>query len=391
MSDLRKKDKNVLLKNKKRPLYCWKNSLFGFPNVGNSCYMNSFLQILLHTPHFVDTLKESNIGFSRGTLINLLIEISEYPDLYSLKKIKNIMAEEDNSYGREVQNDSQEFGICLINKIITIIKGNLSFEEERNEEEIDTIINKDYKIQKYINYKNKYCKKDIQLDEMFQFHEIMFNIDLNDNNIGRYKSIDFNSFLNIELTFPNRGKKNSYDLTELLKTKYPKNPMVKINKEDINSNVKFSDIIKNKFFEFIELLKSIFCSCNNINEDEFDTNNIDLFYTNLVSLPNILIISINRAFLGKNIINKRLIFKETLDLKDYIENDFLDGEKETKYKLYGVNLCYKNFMNYGHYYSYVKINDNWYKFNDDKPIVKETPEFDSKYVVGLYYIKENFI
>lgn len=33
----------------------------GFPNIGNSCYMNSFLQILLHCPNFLKELKKGGI------------------------------------------------------------------------------------------------------------------------------------------------------------------------------------------------------------------------------------------------------------------------------------------------------------------------------------------
>ena len=30
----------------------------GFPNLNNTCYMNSFLQILIHTPNFIKELKK---------------------------------------------------------------------------------------------------------------------------------------------------------------------------------------------------------------------------------------------------------------------------------------------------------------------------------------------
>ena len=33
-----------------------KTKLLGFPNIGYSCYMNSFLQILFHTPFFLSLL-----------------------------------------------------------------------------------------------------------------------------------------------------------------------------------------------------------------------------------------------------------------------------------------------------------------------------------------------
>ena len=358
--------------------------LFGLQNIGHSCYMNSFLQILLHTPHFLETLKESYNGITNEPLIDSLIEISEYPNIKSLKQIKKIMAEEDESFGKQVQNDSQEFGVSLLNKIITRIKGKPSFEEDDYYEEENLQIEKNYKIKKYENYINKYCKEETKLDEMFQFHEIMFNVDSSDQKIGSYKSIDFNSFLNVELTFPIKDNKNTYSLFELLRYKYPKNPLTKIKEDDIDSGL-YEWVVK-LWKKFIEFIKSLITENSDINED------IDLFYSNMASLPNILIISINRAFLGKSIIKKGLTFEDTLDLKECLENDFQDREKNTKYKLYGVNICHKSlFRNVGHYYSYVKIKDIWYKFDDDKPVEKESPDYNSKYVVGLYYIKENLI
>ena len=357
--------------------------LFGLQNIGHSCYMNSFLQILLHTPHFLETLKESYNGITNEPLIDSLIEISEYPNIKSLKQIKKIMAEEDESFGKQVQNDSQEFGVSLLNKIITRIKGKPSFEEDDYYEEENLQIDKNYKIKKYENYINKYCKEETKLDEMFQFHEIMFNVDSSDQKIGSYKSIDFNSFLNVELTFPIKDNKNTYSLFELLRYKYPKNPLTKIKEDDIDSR-----LILKLWKMFIEFIKSFFYITENsdINED------IELFYNNMASLPNILIISINRAFLGKSIIKKGLTFEDTLDLKECLENDFQDREKNTKYKLYGVNICHKSLLlNVGHYYSYVRIKGIWYKFDDNKPVEKESPDYNSKYVVGLYYIKENLI
>ena len=357
--------------------------LFGLQNIGHSCYMNSFLQILLHTPHFLETLKESYNGITNEPLIDSLIEISEYPNIKSLKQIKKIMAEEDESFGKQVQNDSQEFGVSLLNKIITRIKGKPSFEEDDYYEEENLQIEKNYKIKKYENYINKYCKEETKLDEMFQFHEIMFNVDSSDQKIGSYKSIDFNSFLNVELTFPIKDNKNTYSLFELLRYKYPKNPLTKIKEDDIDSR-----LILKLWKMFIEFIKSFFYITENsdINED------IELFYNNMASLPNILIISINRAFLGKSIIKKGLTFEDTLDLKECLENDFQDREKNTKYKLYGVNICHKSLLlNVGHYYSYVRIKGIWYKFDDNKPVEKESPDYNSKYVVGLYYIKENLI
>jgi ubiquitin C-terminal hydrolase len=45
--------------------------LEGFDNIGSTCYMNSFLQIILHTPGFLLELKKSKMR--KTLIINLLI------------------------------------------------------------------------------------------------------------------------------------------------------------------------------------------------------------------------------------------------------------------------------------------------------------------------------
>ena len=47
-------------------------------NIGNTCYINSFLQILLHTPGFLQKLKSNYKGkFNESCMINCLIDLSE--------------------------------------------------------------------------------------------------------------------------------------------------------------------------------------------------------------------------------------------------------------------------------------------------------------------------
>lgn len=373
------------------------NKLCGFPNIGHSCYMNSFLQLLLHTPHFLEGLKESYEGATKHPLINSLLQLSsEYQTKNKVKLlgiIKQSMAEVDESYGQKIQNDSQEFGINLISQIISIIKGESSFsDEEVYEEELNSLeFNKEYKEKIFKKYLDKYCKKEISLEKMFQFHEINFKVDIQDKDNFCFKRIDFDSFLNIELFFPKtKNKKSKYKLTDLLKQKYPKTPDFE-NSENKSSLIeRFINYLRTLYNQYKNKWFGNYNDNNNEENQNIDKNKLKyVYYSNLFTLPNFLIISINRAILRKPIYKDNLQFEETLELKDYLDNDNLKDENAT-YKLYGINYCYKqSFFNSGHYYCSIKINDEWYTFDDNKTVIKEVPDFNSKYVVGLYYVKNN--
>lgn len=396
----------------------------GFKNIGNTCYMNSFLQILLHTPGF---LKELNKERKENLdLIDNLIRLSEDPyNINYLENIKQIMGQIKESYGKKnYQSDSQEFGIDLINEIITLIKGESSFSEENDIEE-EQITSKNVgsiKQSKFEKYIDKYYgeKNEISLEKMFQFHESKLEIESKENNeIIKIKKIRFETSVNIELGF---RKYQKMDLMELLESKY-NNYLINRNNNDIHLiiNYKNNDLNENKnlkkdekkkdnnkkinqkscFEKFIEIIKYLDCfgilECLKENkkkiEEEEDINNDEENkedYINLIklaSLPKILIISINRAFLGKDFNDNIISYEERLDVKKFIDRDILKEEK-TNYRLYAVNECVAHKKESGHYYSYIKINnETWYKFNDNN-VIKESPNLSSEYVVGLYYIKD---
>ena len=365
--------------------------IIGFDNIGHSCYMNSFLQILFHTPKFLKELKEIyNKNKSNKEidllLIKTLIDLSMNPkDNKKLKLIKKIMSTIDESYGNYIQNDSQEFGISLINKIITDLKPESPSSDDDDEEEVkDSInnhidnnkINKEYKIQKFNNYINKYFPKDKEIifEKMFQFHESEIKkfdklkdknkINSNDSKLGEIKNFNFETFINIELIIPDNIKKKKYELFDLLKLKYI--PEFTLTNDGSISDYKIIEYILKVYESIKELINKI------------------------VSLPNILIITINRALLGKSFNSNILSFNETLDLKEFIDEDILGKDKKTLYRLYAINECFGFIKDYGHYYSYIKLENNWIKF-DDKIWKNENPKFESRYVVGLYYVKEDFI
>ena len=71
-------------------------------------------------------------------------------------------------------------------------------------------------------------------------------------------------------------------------------------------------------------------------------------------------------------------------MKNYIDNE-LEGNSLTKYKLFAITNHIGN-LNTEHYYSYIKINNEWYYFTDSK-VIKNNPDYDSNEVYTLFYIR----
>lgn len=380
---------------------------FGIKNIGHSCYINSFLQILLRTPYFLKNLK---LVKGNNHLVKYLIDLTENPrkDLI-IKKIKILMTDVDENYGDNTQSDSQDFGINLINYLISIIKKENIFDDNKDDEDdkddnneknipiLDIEKHKNDEFQKYIN---KYYKKEneIFIEKMFQFHESKLIIETNDNEkeINKVNRINFETCINMDLSFPYNQKGKYFTLKDLLSNKYPEfhnfyKELSNIENNSINWE-KLKDIIYKLYKSFLNSCSKNCRVVSNINQDDENINiknKIDIFcFRKLASLPNILLISINRAFLGTKLNNSYLSFTDTLDLRDYIDDDILN-ENDTTYRLYAVNECKGFIKDNGHCYSYIKIKHKWFKF-DDNSFFEERPNYMSKYVVGLFYIRNNF-
>lgn len=389
----------------------------GFPNIGNSCYMNSFLQILIHTPNFINELKRlKKINKIEDELINSLINIQKKPR-DCLSKIKTIMSSEDKSYSDYCQNDSQKFGIELLNKVISVIKNEKdSTDSEGGDINESKIIPKDLKNlkrKKFKNYENEQIKNEISLENMFQLYESQIKIQ---NKTNEIKKIIFEPHLSININLTNNPNKRD-DLISLLKDMYNED----INKIDMIEEIKEEIIIQdevisnnsekldNKMIKKECFCKKIYncilaflcclgCCCNNkknednkINLDEENKNTTYFSIRKLLKLPKILIITINRAILEQPFNMNYLHFEKTLDIKQFLDKDILDiSNLNTEYTLYAINKCKGNTKDSGHYISYINIQDNWYKFNDEN-VSQSNPKFDSKYVVGLFYIRKEEI
>ena len=84
--------------------------------------------------------------------------------------------------------------------------------------------------------------------------------------------------------------------------------------------------------------------------------------------------------------NSKVQFEETLDMRNYIDEEIFDG-KSTFYRLWGI-VCHKGNLNGGHYYCFVKINGKWICF-DDVNVNEKDPDFNSSEVYSLFYTRVN--
>lgn len=397
----------------------------GFKNIGHTCYMNSFLQILLHIPTFLPKIKELYFNkVNKDTLIYNLIKLSEDPyNTKYLKEIKTIIAKSYPKYGPYEQNDTQNFAIDFIDTIINEIKNETSFVSESNDQDenfkITTI--KDniiYKKKKYAEFLCDFEKSGEKtfLEDLFLLIESTIRYT---GQLINQKKVRFDLLLNVELTFPTDNLKKKYSLYELLNIKYNNFNSI-INDMDIINEVKISSKHKNRscFFQYLKNflgtinLFGIFNSCINEKENEDleevkykDMNNENINMpeicmnnnleeineiSKIIFLPKILIISFDRGIEGKDLISSFISFDEELELKEYIDKDLCDQNLGTKYYIFGINIREGNTKNFGHCYSYVKVNKEWICYNDST-VKKEKPSFTLNSVVGLYYIHESIL
>jgi ubiquitin carboxyl-terminal hydrolase 4/11/15 len=83
-----------------------------------------------------------------------------------------------------------------------------------------------------------------------------------------------------------------------------------------------------------------------------------------------------------------LNFPEKLDISEYIDEDCA-CKNGSKYSLFGIGNHSGDF-NSGHFYSYIKLNDDkWYEFNDSRilPYTRAIENSSSAYI--LFYKKLN--
>ncbi len=287
----------------------------GLINLGNTCYMNSCLQILIHCSPFIEKL------FCEVPTENLSKEFYDLcnEQLLNVSKpinIKNIFSEKHNNYKGFLQHDSIEFCRLFL-------------------EDISYEMNKVKIIPPYIELDDNNKTKEqinIEFDKIFKRRENSIVVDT-----------FYGQFINI---FKCKCGFETYSYEKFLDI-----PLLFIEK----GTTKIKTLLKN-FFEEEKI--DLSSKCKKCKKKEQYKKFLRIAY-----LPEILILSLQRYDYRKDVKNNSKIkFKDTIDLEDFIDKDCC-GNYSTKYNLIGI-VNHTGNINFGHYYSFINIENEWFEFND---------------------------
>ena len=312
-------------------------SLTGLVNLGETCYMNAGLQNLIHCIPFInqlfDLLNGSKELFEQklisNSFINLclsLIKIDNYNLKYNLNSydpisFRNSFCRNHIQYSDHEQHDSLEFIRILLDdiskelnqtKIISKYK-ELSTEGKTKE-------------QQNLEYNEFYlCRENSIIVKVF-YSQIMniFVCQCGDT------SYSFEKILDIPLLFPKETNEKEINLDDLILNYFEG--------EDISWNL----------------------PCQKCGKKDLSRNK----KIKITILPSVLIFSLQRFNPATGVkINKYINFNEVIDLKQFCDNDFFNGKLNAQYKLFGISN-HSGTINFGHYYSYTRVGNNWFEFND---------------------------
>ena len=317
-------------------------SLIGLVNLGETCYMSTGLQNIIHCVPFItqlfsvldefrETIEQKIITYSFVNLCISLIKNEKYNKFsinsFDPSNFRKNFCKIHKEYANHEQHDSLEFLRVLlddISKELNQTKIICDYKELKTE-------GKSKKEQNY-DYNNFYlCRENSIIVKTF-YSQIMNIFTCNCGDI----SYSFEKILDIPLLFP---------------------------KGIINNEVNLNDLLY-LYFNGEKISWSLPCQkCGQKNVERSKKIKLSI-------LPEVIIFSLQRFNPVTGVkINTIIKFEEIIDLKPFCDNDFFNGEINTKYKLFGISN-HSGTINFGHYYSYIKVGEQWYDFNDSfvKPI-----------------------
>ena len=347
---------NLILDNSK--IY---NSLIGLENLSETCYINSALQIIIHCKSFINKIRaiyiKSNIKDKSITnsFINLCNSLIDYEN-----------KEKKSYYGYTSSLDS----ICPYDFLINFFGKHKDYEIGQQDsieflrillDDISKEINIKKNISPYKELTTKGKSKEEQCKEFHNFHKSRENSIIADIFYNQIISIffcscgcesySFQKLLDIPLLLPSKKHKISVSLSTLINEYF---------KEEVSAWNSKCEVCKKP--NLIHIKKTKCCILNKI--VIFSLQRFDKVF----SIKNDMIV----------------IFDEKIDLKEYCDVDLY--KENTKYRLFGT-INHFGSINSGHYYSYIRIGEDWYKFNDSKVQKIFKMDYNNTSVCALFYEK----
>lgn len=335
------------------------NGLTGLANLGNTCFINSCIQVLTHIDKLNEIFDENNFRKKLNKTSDSLILI-EYDNLRRLmwsknciispsgwiKTIHNVAKHKGNLLFTDYsQNDTQEFLLFLIdcfhNSLKREVEMNVKGDIKNNQD--------NYAKACFDMVKKTYEKDYSEIFKLFYGVHIMKTISVEDKNVIKFIP---EPYFILDLPMTEKKEPNLYDCLDC----YLEGEVLDGDNAWYNENTKEKE----------NVIRQI----------------------NFWSFPDVLVISIKR-FTNSLRKDQRLVHFpiNDLDLRKYASG----YDKDTYlYDLCGVCNHSGNLMG-GHYIAYVKNIDNlWYCFNDTQVNkITDVDKIVSTYAYCLFYKKKN--
>ena len=132
--------------------------------------------------------------------------------------------------------------------------------------------------------------------------------------------------------------------------------------------------LKSKIIEWNQICEN--CKLPGLNHQKFET--FDMISNYII----IYLQRINKFLKTKN--ESFIEFDESLNLAEFCENKICPDD--CLFKLLGI-IYHEGTLDFGHYYTIIKINELWFKFNDNIVSLVTNIEFKSKDVFAFFFEK----